>query len=160
MNQSIKIIIAVIVAVVVLYGGYRLYRHYSKPQTTAPVVAVATPTVSPIASPSAVVNNIFKTTTNAKGVSYLSDEKGMTLYTYSKDTVGVSNCTTSKCVTNWPVFGPKTMPTILPTDVTVITRADKTLQYAWKGMPLYYFVNDTKAGDILGDGVGGFTLAK
>ena len=95
----------------------------------------------------------------SKTGSFLTDVKGMALYTYSKDKTGVSNCT-GKCLVNWPAYGPKTMPTTLPTDITVITRTDKSLQFAWKGMPLYYFVKDLKVGDMMGDGVGGFMLAK
>jgi predicted lipoprotein with Yx(FWY)xxD motif len=152
MNQYTKIAVVVVVLLIALYGGYRLYHHFTY---QAPVAApvVATPTTSPVMQ-----NSVYKMMSNSKG-SYLTDEKGMTLYTYSKDTTGVSNCS-GKCIANWPAYGPTTQPTGLPTDVTVITRLDKSLQYAWKGMPLYYFVSDTKAGDVTGDGVGGFTLAK
>jgi predicted lipoprotein with Yx(FWY)xxD motif len=159
MNQYTKIIAGVIIAVVVLYGGYRLYNHFTKAQPTAAPV-VATPTNSPSMSPAALQNSVYKMMSDSKGASYLTDEKGMTLYTYSKDNIGVSNCL-GTCITNWPAYGPTIAPTAsLPGSFTVITRSDKTLQYAWKGMPLYYFVKDTKTGDVTGDGVGGFMLAK
>src|SRR3954447_17643493 len=35
----------------------------------------------------------------------LVDNKGMTLYLYSRDTLGVSNCT-GQCETNWPIVRP------------------------------------------------------
>ena len=169
MSQSVKAILLIVVAAVVLYGGYWLYRHYGNQQPTSPVAAtptnspVASPTaglkVSPTATPTAALNSVYKMMSDSKGVSYLADEKGMALYTYSKDTTGVSNCS-GTCIVSWPEFGPKTEPTSLPANITVITRSDKSLQYAWKGMPLYYYVKDTKAGDILGDGVDGFTLAR
>jgi predicted lipoprotein with Yx(FWY)xxD motif len=156
MSQSVKAIVLIVVAAVVLYGGYRLYRHYSK-QPVAPVAMA--PAKTPVASPTATPNSLYKMMSDSKGVSYLTDDKGMALYTYSKDKTGISNCS-GTCIINWPAFGPKTEPTSLLTDITVITRTDKSLQYAWKGMPLYYFVKDLKAGDVTGDGVGGFTLAK
>jgi len=159
MNQNIKAVVLIVVAAVVLYGGYRVYHHFTFKQPVAPVVVA--PTNSPTASPEAMLNGVYKTMSDSKGVSYLTDEKGMTLYTYSKDTAGVSNCS-GTCLINWPAFGPKTEPaaSTLPTNITVVTRTDKSLQYALKGMPLYYFVSDKKAGDVTGDGVGGFLLAK
>lgn len=155
MNQYTKVIAVVVVLLIVLYGGYRLYHHFTY-KAPAPAPVVAMPTKVPTMAPE---NSVYKMMSSLKMGSYLTDEKGMTLYTYSKDTIGVSNCS-GKCIVNWPAYGPKTAPTNLPTNVTVITRLDKSLQYAWKGMPLYYFVSDIKAGDITGNGVGGFTLAK
>ena len=178
MNQSVKTAAALVIVVLVLYGGYRLYHHYTYQQPAAAPVAVK-PTNSPVASPTASLtvspsvsstvspsvspevaqNSVYKMMSDSKGVSYLTDENGMTLYIYSKDTAGVSNCS-GTCITSWPEFGPKTEPTSLPANITVITRSDKSLQYAWKGMPLYYFVKDAKAGDVTGDAVGGFTIAR
>ncbi len=77
----------------------------------------------------------------------------------SKDTVGKSNCT-GTCITNWPAYSVSSQLASLPTNITVIKRADGTLQYAWKGMPLYYFVSDKTAGAVTGNGVGGFAVAK
>ena len=160
MNQNTKIIAAIVVVLVVLYGGYRLYHHFAYKAPAMAPVAVA-PTKTPETSPAAMQNSVYKMMSDSKRVSYLTDENGMTLYTYSKDTKGVSNCS-GTCITHWPSYGPKTMPaaSALPANVTVITRSDKTLQYAWNGLPLYYFASDTKAGDVTGDGVGGFMLAK
>jgi predicted lipoprotein with Yx(FWY)xxD motif len=157
MNQYTKILAVVVVVLVALYGGYRLYHHFTwKPPAAAPVVA--TPTKSPVMTP-AMQNSVYKMMSNSKTGNYLTDGKGMALYTYSKDAIGVSNCS-GLCIAKWPAYGPKTEPTSLPSNIIVITRLDKSLQYAWKGMPLYYFVSDLKAGDVNGDGVGGFTLAK
>jgi len=173
MSQFVKAILLIVVAAVVLYGGYWLYNHYIYQQPGTPVAVAptnspvasssASPTASssasPTASPTVAQNSVYKMMSDSKGVSYLADENGMTLYIYSKDTAGVSNCS-GTCITNWPEFGPKTEPASLPANITVITRSDKSLQYAWKGMPLYYFVSDKKAGDVTGDGVNGFTLAR
>ena len=170
--QTFKISAVLVIVVLVLYGGYRLYHHYTYQQPAAPVAVAPTngpvasptaslvsPSVSPAVSPAVAQNSVYKMMSDSNGVSYLTDENGMTLYIYSKDTAGVSNCS-GTCIANWPEFGPKTEPTSLPANITVITRSDKSLQYAWKGMPLYFYINDTKAGDVTGDGVGDFTIAR
>ena len=90
-----------------------------------------------------------------KGTNILTDAKGMTLYTFDKDTKDVSNCT-GKCLTNWPPFLVSgTAPTTLPDHLGTMKRSDGSMQYTWDGMPLYYYVGDKKAGDTAGDGVGG-----
>ncbi|MBX4955728.1 hypothetical protein HJB51_06615 [Rhizobium lentis] len=94
----------------------------------------------------------------AKG-KVLAGENDMTLYTFKKDTKGVSNCY-DDCAKNWP-------PLMAASDAkadgaySIIERKDGTKQWAKDGMPLYYWVKDKKAGDITGDGVGGnWDLAK
>ncbi len=79
-----------------------------------------------------------------------TDSKGMTLYTFAKDSAGKSMCN-DKCAANWPPLmaeaGDKSMG-----DWTVIKRDDGSMQWAYQGMPLYTFVMDKKAGDMTGDG--------
>jgi hypothetical protein len=41
-----------------------------------------------------------------------------------------------------------------------LTRADGTTQVTYGGLPLYYWQGDTKVGDVTGDGVNGFSIAK
>ena len=57
----------------------------------------------------------------------------------------------------WPVFY-KQNPTIgtglNAADFGVITRPDGSKQTTYKGWPLYYYINDSKAGDTNGDAVG------
>ena len=80
---------------------------------------------------------------------------GRTLYTYSKDTkgAGASECY-DDCAKNWPPLG--VTDTAQPMgDYTIIIRSDASRQWAYKGMPLYYFAKDTKPGDKRGDGLGG-----
>jgi predicted lipoprotein with Yx(FWY)xxD motif len=83
----------------------------------------------------------------------LTDAKGMTLYTFDKDSAGKSACN-GKCAENWPplMADPATAP---PAGYSVITRDDGQKQWAHKGKPLYGWVKDTKPGDTTGDGVGG-----
>jgi len=99
--------------------------------------------------------NIYLTKTDATKGNYMTDFAGMTLYTYDKDTKGVSNCS-GGCLAAWPAYtSGATAQSTLPANITVITRSDGSKQFAWKGMPLYYYAKDKVAGDITGDGVGG-----
>jgi predicted lipoprotein with Yx(FWY)xxD motif len=45
--------------------------------------------------------------------------------------------------------------------VGTFTRTDNgTTQVTYKGLPLYFWKGDTKAGDVDGQGKGGFSVAK
>lgn len=86
---------------------------------------------------------------------YLTDEKGMTLYLFKKDTAGNSACAGS-CVEKWPLFAVEkvAVPEGLKTgDFGAILRNDGKKQTTYKGMPLYYFFKDMKPGDTAGQGV-------
>ncbi len=87
--------------------------------------------------------------------NFLVDEKGMTLYFFSKDANGQSACVDG-CLDNWPVFYSATLEIgsgLDKADFAVITRSDGKAQITYKGWPLYYFVNDNAAGDVNGEGV-------
>ena len=87
------------------------------------------------------------------GKEVFTDAQGMTLYIFDKDTAGKSNCN-GECAVKWP-------PLMAAADAkdegefTIVTRDDGTKMWAHEGMPLYYWYEDTKAGDTSGDGVGG-----
>jgi len=91
--------------------------------------------------PTQTQNSVYKMMTKGKLGTVMTDMKGMTLYTFAKDTSGVSNCS-DKCLQLWPPFIAKSQLGPLPANISVITRSDGTLQYAWKGMPLYYYTKD------------------
>src|SRR5580704_11739711 len=78
--------------------------------------------------------------------------KGMTLYTFDKDTTGKSACN-GQCAMNWPPLTAAADAKPMG-DWTVVTRDDGSKQWAYKGKPLYMFAKDTKAGDTTGDGAG------
>lgn len=86
------------------------------------------------------------------GSMMLADAKGMTLYTFAKDAAGVSNCN-DNCAKNWPplMAAADAMPV---GDWTIVTRADGTKQWAFKGMALYGWIKDAKPGDMTGNGMG------
>jgi predicted lipoprotein with Yx(FWY)xxD motif len=81
----------------------------------------------------------------------LVDADGMTLYTFDRDSAPGKSACNGKCVSNWPPFaasaGAKTVG-----DWSVIVRDDGSKQWAYKGKPLYKWMDDQKPGDIDGDG--------
>jgi len=83
----------------------------------------------------------------------LTGANGMTLYIETNDTDGKSMCN-GACATNWPPLGPAAGAASLGF-FTIITRDDGTKQWAYRGMPLYYWKNDKKPGDTTGEGVAG-----
>ncbi len=126
------------------------------PPTTAPTTAPATaPTIAPAAVS---VGTLVKMATDEKFGSFLVDEKGMTLYLYTKDTKNVSNCY-DKCAVNWPVLfttgAPQAGDGLNASLLGTTTRTDGKLQVTYNGWPLYYWIKDTKAGDTSGQDVGG-----
>ena len=102
---------------------------------------------------------VITTKTDPTLGNYLADSNGKTLYTYSQDTANTSNCTGS-CLAVWPAYKATSSSASLPTNVGTITRSDGTVQYTYKKMPLYYYTGDTAAGQVTGDGVNGFSVAK
>ncbi|MCE8428247.1 MAG: hypothetical protein J5U19_07675 [Candidatus Methanoperedens sp.] len=88
-------------------------------------------------------------------LKFIVDAKGNTLYNFTKDMPGVSNCK-GDCLKIWSVFygenivAPSTMNT---SDFGVITNSEGSKQTTYKQMPLYYYNNDTKRGDTNGQGV-------
>jgi predicted lipoprotein with Yx(FWY)xxD motif len=85
---------------------------------------------------------------SAKG-AVLVDAKGMTLYTFDKDTAGKSACN-GDCAVNWPPLM-AAEGAMEAGDYSVITRDDGSKQWAYKGKPLYTWIKDVKPGDITGD---------
>ncbi|WP_433861051.1 COG4315 family predicted lipoprotein [Pseudomonas thivervalensis] len=79
----------------------------------------------------------------------LTDHKGMTLYTFAKDSGGKSMCN-DKCAANWPPLMAESGDNAMG-EWTVVTRDDGTKQWAYKGKPLYTFIMDKKAGDMTGE---------
>jgi predicted lipoprotein with Yx(FWY)xxD motif len=94
---------------------------------------------------------------------FLTGPSGLTLYVKDGDSATTSSCT-GNCATAWPPL--KTTagqqvsagPGITGTFAT-LTRDDGSLQVTYNGLPLYFWVQDTKAGDATGEGVNGFHVA-
>jgi predicted lipoprotein with Yx(FWY)xxD motif len=160
----------------VTYNGYPLY-YWAKdkapgdttgqgvggvwfvvPPTATTTLPTAAPTTAPTTAPAAAAATVMVKNDPKLG-DYLVDGKGMTLYMFTKDTPGVSNCS-GGCLTAWPPLGlPATGDLVAGPGVTgklgFITRADGTKQVTYNDMPLYYWASDVKPGDVNGQGVGG-----
>lgn len=88
----------------------------------------------------------------------LTDSAGLTLYTFDRDTPGVSNCA-GGCAATWPPLllaeGDPVAPPDLAGTLGVITRADGGRQVTYNDQPLYLYARDQNPGDTTGEGVGG-----
>ncbi len=145
-----------VIALVAVVGGWWLWTM----KTTPP----ATPAQQPSTSAQVNVQTPPFIPTLGMGTSatlgnYLTAENGMTLYRYSKDTSGVSNCS-GACAGSWPPYeaSPDTLLSAAPNisgRVGVITRTDGKEQLTYNGVPLYYWARDVKPGDTTGQNVGG-----
>ncbi|EIK46446.1 putative lipoprotein [Cellvibrio sp. BR] len=72
-----------------------------------------------------------------------------TLYTFDDDTPGVTTCF-GACLAAWPaLYAPADAQAF--GDFTVITRDETSKQWAYKGLPLYFFVGDNAPGDVTGE---------
>lgn len=84
--------------------------------------------------------------------NYLVAPNGMTLYHFTNDVMNKSNCSDA-CAKNWPPFS--VLKTIEPgagvaDAFGTINRADGLKQVTYKGVPLYFWSKDKKAGDTTG----------
>jgi predicted lipoprotein with Yx(FWY)xxD motif len=83
----------------------------------------------------------------------MTNNAGMTLYTFDKDSGGKSACN-GPCTGNWPPLMAGSDAKAMG-DWSVITRDDGSKQWAYKGKPLYLWSKDQKPGDMTGDGFNG-----
>ncbi|MBM9506643.1 hypothetical protein ITX44_19200 [Streptomyces sp. KK5PA1] len=92
--------------------------------------------------------------------TFLTDGSGKTLYDFGSDTATMSTCN-GACAKAWPPLTaangmPKAVSGLDTSKITTFKRSDGTMQVAYNGHPLYYFVQDTKAGDTNGQGSSAF----
>ncbi|SFK03859.1 hypothetical protein [Amycolatopsis sacchari] len=99
-------------------------------------------------------------TTNIPGLdTVLTDQNGMTLYLYTKDTKkpSKSNCD-GACATAWPPLlanGEVAVNGVDPKLVGKVTRSDGSVQVTVGGWPVYRYAKDTAPGQANGHGVNG-----
>lgn len=100
-----------------------------------------------------------KVSESAKG-PVLTDQDGMTLYTYMRDMPGYSNCN-DQCAVVWMPMTPAA-GAVAAGDWSIILRDDGSKQWAMKGQPIYRYSKDAHFGDLNGDGAdkGRWHLAK
>jgi predicted lipoprotein with Yx(FWY)xxD motif len=88
----------------------------------------------------------------------VTDEAGVTLYVFTRDSGGQSACV-DQCASTWPPLVAEGEPAGSP-DVTgelgTIERPDGSSQVTLGGMPLYHYAPDgEQPGSVQGQGVGG-----
>ena len=122
----------------------------------AVAVAVAAAIVAAVLATNGSARNsaVVKTAHNqALGKTILVNRSGLTLYSLSAERHGRFICTTAFCLSLWKPL--VVAPGVTPTGVhglTVVKRPDGKRQVAFRGAPLYRFVQDTKPGDVKGNG--------
>ncbi len=75
---------------------------------------------------------------------------GLTLYTFTLDIGGFSDCNAG-CAEDWPpLYADK--GAVGADGFSVITRTGGAAQWAYNNQPLYFFIGDSEPGDVFGDG--------
>ena len=126
------------------------------PQTPTPPVASPPPppiNAAQVAAPGA-------TAATSIGEVLAKEADGLTLYTFENDRndtqgdgAGDSDCNDG-CADNWPPLLADAT-SVAEGQFSIVTRDDGTsLQWAFKGLPLYTFSGDSAGGDVNGDGSG------
>jgi predicted lipoprotein with Yx(FWY)xxD motif len=105
-------------------------------------------------APAAMSRESAAPTLTAKSSSYgrvLFDGRGYVLYAFTRDTKGHSTCY-GACARAWPVYfaksGLKAGNGVNRSVLGTTKRRDGRRQVTYAGRPLYYYVGDTKAGQI------------
>lgn len=88
---------------------------------------------------------------------HLVSADGLTLYLFTEDEPGVSNCV-DECLANWPALVPAGDEVAVgdgvdPALVDTIEREDGLTQVTYNDWPLYFFINDAGPGDAAGQAV-------
>jgi len=79
----------------------------------------------------------------------LVDNKGMTLYTFDRDSSGTKSACDAKCTERWtPLAAPA--DAVPKGDFTVVTRSDGSKMWAYRFLPLYTSQADKAPGDANG----------
>ena len=126
--------------------------------TTSPAATGAPTSAAPTAGTSTAAAAVDLKTASSSAGNIAVDAKGMSVYFFNKDTKdsGTSACT-GACLSTWPpVLTTAATPAADGVTGTLgtITTPTGAKQLTLNGLPLYYFANDKKPGDILGQGVG------
>jgi predicted lipoprotein with Yx(FWY)xxD motif len=124
------------------------------PPAQPTAVPTAAPTTAPVAASQAPTIDVV---TDPKLGQILVGDKGMTLYIFTKDEPGKSNCD-ADCLKKWPPLLTQGNPSLgAGVDASLVgtaTLADGSKIVTYNQMPLYYWYKDAKPGDTTGEGVG------
>lgn len=121
----------------------------------APSAATTTPGIPYVAG-----NLLLGTNATTTLGAYLIGSNGRALYTYEKDTNGVSNCA-GACAENWPPYTLADTSALSSVQAGItgiagaMTRADGSVQVTYDGKPLYFHTDDKNGSDTTGEGTDG-----
>jgi predicted lipoprotein with Yx(FWY)xxD motif len=106
-----------------------------------------------------------KTASSSKFGTILVNSAGMALYTYGPNDGGTVNKCLGACLMAWPAVtvaagATPTLATGVTGTLATAKQSDGTLFVTYNGQLLYTFVSDTTAGQVTGNGVAGFSVAK
>jgi predicted lipoprotein with Yx(FWY)xxD motif len=125
--------------------------------STTSATTTGTPAAASSATSSATAAVI--STKSSSGGAFLTNGSGRAVYMWVKDGKDQSMCTGS-CASTWPpvtTVGPATASGgAVSADLGTITRSGGVKQVTYDGHPLYYYVGDTGAGTVNGQGSTGY----
>jgi len=152
MNTKSALPIVLVLAIVAL-GGFLAYNFTSQsPDTRSPS--------GPAETPENETGEVVALRTHATLGKYMTDQNGITLYTFAKDLELRVTCV-EECAKIWPPFlaGEEARANLnsyshpLDKFLNLIPREDGLVQFAFGNSPLYYYSGDKKVGDVNGQGV-------
>jgi predicted lipoprotein with Yx(FWY)xxD motif len=108
---------------------------------------------APSSSSSSSASGQVLKTIQIKGVTVLTNSKGMTLYWFAPDTPTKSACYGS-CAAYWPpVYGAQKAGPGVTGTLGTIRRSDGTIQATYDGHPLYTYIADNAPGQATGNNI-------
>jgi len=122
---------------------------------------VSTASAGATSAPRAQANNVATApatvaTGNSRLGRILVDGQGRTLYLFVPDRGTTSTCY-GACAVRWPPFLTSGAPTAGPganaSLIGTTKRTDGTVEVTYNGHPLYYWVGDSKPGDVTGQAI-------
>lgn len=116
----------------------------------------ADPPTATVEAPTAAPEAVLEVANDPALGPILVGENGLTLYMFTKDTANTSNCT-GNCLASWPPLLTQGNPAlgagVDPALVGSAPLADGSSIVTYNQMPLYYWYEDFKPGDTLGQGI-------
>jgi predicted lipoprotein with Yx(FWY)xxD motif len=125
----------------------------SSSKSSSSSAGASTPATSSTSSSSTA---LVKSASNSKlGSTVLTNTSGMTLYALSGESAGKFICTGAACEGVWhPLVASGASATSASVgSLGTVKRPDGSEQVTYKGMPLYTFAQDRKAGEANGEGI-------
>ncbi len=164
-GNSSKIKIVAMIAILAIVASLLYYFVISKKFQKSPPKPQSQTSQENSSTQSAIphgtqITNLIITKIDPKKGNYLIDKKGMTLYSFDKDTPGKSNCK-DECLSIWPIFeSPNPPPADLEGEIGIIKLPSGKYMYTYSNKPLYYYSKDKKQGDTNGESVEGWHLVR